>query len=218
MKKDISVIIGTVALLVAVFVAAMMFYNNEQNSDKDVENKFARADDALLVREWSPELGPTMARIVLVEFMDPECESCRAVHPIVKKILADYENKIRFVVRYMPFHHNSELAAKWLEASREQNKYWEALDALFETQPQWGAHHNPQPELIPSILEKAGVDIVAAKAALENPEFVRRIRQDKEDGMKLGVDGTPTFFVNGLKLYQLGEDSLRRLIDQELNR
>jgi len=216
MKKDLSVIIGTLALAVAVFVAAYMFYQNKQSPSEAKSSQPLRAKSELLLREWSPTQGPSMARVVVVEFLDPECESCRAIHPIVKKVLNDYEGKIHYVLRYMPFHHNSVLAAKWLEASREQNKYWEALDALFDKQPEWASHHAPKPELIPSILQSVGVDIKLAEAALNNPEFEKRIQQDKEDGNKLGVRGTPSFFVNGRMLNELGERPLRSLIDEEL--
>lgn len=215
MKNNIFLVISTLAIIGAVFIASLMFYNSNQES-MNTEPKLQRADTTILMRDSRVEMGPTMARVVLVEFLDPECESCRAMHPILKNILKDYEGKLRYIVRYMPYHQNSKLAATWLEATREQNKYWESLDALLESQPQWALHHDPRPDLIPSILEKVGVNIEQAKLKMESSNFEELINQDKEDGMKLGVTGTPSFFVNGRQLNELGDASLRNLIDEEL--
>ncbi|MBP7843515.1 MAG: thioredoxin domain-containing protein [Proteobacteria bacterium] len=219
MKKDFYLIVGVVALVASLFFGAQLIYKKTTTS---VENGAQpqlplRADLSLLVKDWSPNLGPSMSRIIVVEFLDPECESCSAMHPIVKAVLKDYEGRIRYVLRYMPFHKNSELAAKWLEAAREQGKFWEALNILFEKQAEWAAHHSPRPELIPSILKDIGINVKQAIVALENPEFEKRIRQDKEDGTRAGVTGTPTFFVNGRVLQNLGDAPLRALIEEELN-
>jgi protein-disulfide isomerase len=214
MKKEIYIIIGVVLVAVAVFFGASKFYKSSA-----VDN-FAGVDksaDELLVKDWSPTIGPIMARVVVVEFLDPECESCRAMHPIVKRVLKQYEGRIRYVVRYMPYHQNSQLAASWLEAAGEQGKYWEALDALFEAQPAWAAHHAPRPELIPNILKGVGVNVEQAALAKNNPEIEKRIVQDKKDGTRAGVTGTPTFFINGKALMQLGESPLINAIEAELN-
>lgn len=214
MKKNLYITVAIAGLAIAAFVLATTLYRNSEVSGS--HDAPSRLDSSLLVKDWSPSLGPTMARVVLVEFLDPECESCRAMHPILKGVLKRYEGRIRYVVRYMPFHQNSELAARWLEAAREQGKYWEALDVMFERQPEWADHHAPRPDLIPGILNAIGVDIEVAQAAKDNPDFGTRIAQDKKDGSTAGVTGTPTFFVNGKILAQLGESSLIALIESEL--
>ena len=218
MKRDAYVIAGALTLVVVAFVVAMTLYKKSNTDPQPVSQAktSSRVSADVLIKDWSPSLGPTMARVVVVEFLDPECESCRAMHPIVKKTLKQYEGRIRYVLRYMPYHANSELAARWLEAAREQNLYWESLDAMFERQPEWGSHHAPRPELIPEILKSVGVDVKKAGIAKENVKFGEWIAQDKADGVLAGVNGTPTFFVNGVMLRELDETSLVALIESAL--
>jgi protein-disulfide isomerase len=120
MRKEIKilVLIGAVVVIAAV-VGARYYRESVQNERKST------AADSPLVRLDSPTLGPADAPVTLVEFLDPECESCSAFYPTVKRILKDYDGKVRLVVRYMPFHHNSTLAATFTEAAGEQGKYWE---------------------------------------------------------------------------------------------
>jgi protein-disulfide isomerase len=168
------------------------------------------------VRPHSPTYGNALARVVVVEWFDPECEACRFVHPMVKKVVADYKDRVQFVLRYMPYHKNSMLAASALEEARELGKFDEALDLLFETQPLWGDHQNPRPELIGQNLAKLGIP----KKKLE-PEYLikkhgAKIQMDEADGNQVGVRGTPSFFVNGRLLPQLGDQPLRLAIEQAL--
>lgn len=231
MKKNVYSVAGMLIVVGVLFLAATKFYQSKDQSDSSQASSTGvsgesrsgagaqiSASDQRLVRDYSPSLGPVVAKTTVVEFLDPECEACRAMHPIVKDILKSYEGRIRYVVRYMPFHQNSELAARWLEAAREQGKYWEALDVLMLKQPEWGAHHAPRPDLIPEYLKTIGVDIKKAEKAKDKPEFGTWVRQDMLDGQSLGVRGTPTFYVNGRLLERLGDSTLRSLIDEELNK
>jgi protein-disulfide isomerase len=171
-----------------------------------------------LVRSHSPVKGSPSAPVTIVEFLDPECEACRQMHPIVKTLLDEYPNKVRLVVRYMPLHGNSVFAASVLEEARDFGKYDEALDTLFENQPAWGDHHAPKPELIPTFLAPLGLD-----PSKLGPDYVIakhgwKIQTDKADGVALGVRGTPTFFINGVMLpvSDLGYQPMKRAIDKAL--
>lgn len=164
----------------------------------------------------SPSYGNMMARVSVHEWLDPECEGCRAMHPIFKKIVTDYSDRVHFVVRYMPLHKNSLYASAVLEEARELGKFKEALDILFEKQPEWGSHRDPQPELIPAYLEPLGIP----KEKLERSYVVQKhgakIKRDEDDGVRAEVTGTPSFFVNGRKVPTLSEDALRRAIETAL--
>jgi protein-disulfide isomerase len=164
----------------------------------------------------SPSFGNLMARVVVTEWLDPECEGCRAMHPIFEKIVASYSDRALFVVRYMPLHKNSLYAASVLEEARELGKFEEALDILFEKQPEWGNHRNPRPELIPTYLEPLGIP----KEKLERSYVVQKhgakVKRDEDDAVRAGVTGTPSFFVNGQKVPTLSEEALRRAIEGAL--
>ena len=166
----------------------------------------------------SPSYGNMMARVVVHEWLDPECEGCRAMHPIFQKIVADYSNRVHFIVRYMPLHKNSLYASAVLEEARELGKFNEALDILFEKQPEWGDHRNPRPELIPTYLEPLGIP----KEKLERSYVVQKhgakIKRDEDAAVRAGATGTPSFFVNGQKVATLSDQALRREIDLALAR
>src|SRR5690606_2620613 len=117
----------------------------------------------------------------LVEFLDPECESCRAFHPLVKMLMSEFEGKIQLVIRYAPFHGNSRLVIRILEAARLQGKYWETLEVLFQYQPQWGSHHHPRPDLIWKYLPEAGVDVNRIREDMHNPEIEAMIEKEIKD-------------------------------------
>ena len=172
-----------------------------------------------LIKEHNPKLGPDDAKVKLVEFLDPECEACSAMASVTKQLLKEFEGKVQLVVRYMPFHGNSMKAATFLEEAREQGKYWEALSTLFENQPAWASHHDPKPELIAKILADAGIK--GANSFDDNVLLSRhrwKVDLDYADGTKLGVKRTPTFFVNGKKLEEIGYDPIKSAIESELSK
>lgn len=225
MRKEIKIL----ALIgVLVVVAAVIGANYYRESAQSERRPTAAADNNQLVRPDSPSLGPADASVTLVEFLDPECESCGAFSPVVKKILKDYGGKVRLVVRYMPFHPNSRLAAAYTEAAGEQGKYWEMQELLFRRQPEWGEIHGhgaqaaaaarrePAPVLFERYAAELGLDVARVRAAVAENRYASKVERDMRDGQSLGVSKTPTFFVNGRMLMRFSQQDLRFLIDEEL--
>jgi protein-disulfide isomerase len=209
MKIDKYVMGGAAVALVAAFVIAANWYRSEETTQ--AEQTASQASDRL-VRPHSPTLGPATAPVTLVEFLDPECEACGAMHPIVKQLMREFDGRLRLVVRYMPFHQNSAYAASLLEGAREQGKYWELMDVFFARQPEWAGHNAPRPDLLAVYARNLALDIPRMGATGTSAETERRIRQDADDGAALGVTRTPTFFVNGKPLLQIGYDPLKAAI------
>lgn len=219
MRKDLVRVAAIAGALIVLLIVGATLYARAQKSERARQEATApKPDTALFVRPHSHILGPKDAKVTIVEFLDPECESCRAIYPYVKALLGQYKDKVRLVIRYMPFHPNSMLAASALEAAAEQGKYWEMLEVLFQNQPAWGDHHQPRPELIPDYAQQIGLDMTAFRQTLNSAKHRTIVEQDKADGQKLGVQGTPTFFVNGRRLDRLGYEPLKALIDEELAR
>lgn len=216
----------TIFVIGAAYFGAGYYRSSVQKDVKPSTPAPATANSASLVREDSPTLGPADAKVTLVEFYDPECESCASFSPIVKKILKDYDGKIRLVARYMPLHPNSMPAASFIEAAREQGKYWEAQELLFAKQPEWGEKHGapidaPKPNinaLFDKYAKELGLDLAKAGPAIAANRYVPIIERDKKDGQALGVRRTPTFFVNGRELARFSEADLRALIDEEMKK
>jgi protein-disulfide isomerase len=219
MNKDVLRMLSIAAIGVALTAVAAYVYVQQRDAEKLAEAAaIAREEAQRFERPHSRSLGPDDARVTLTEFFDPECESCRAVHPMVKTLLERYPKSLRLVLRYMPLHKNSVYAASALEAAGEQGMYWPMLETLYHYQPVWGSHHQPRPDLIPGYAKELGLDMQAFDASVGKEVYRQRIAMDHEDGKALGVRGTPTFFVNGRPLLRLDYSELVALIEGELGR
>ena len=205
MNKKILVFSTVAVVLVGFALATYVFRNKEVSQVQQNAHLLLRADAA--------RLGSPLAPVTVVEFFDPECETCRRFHPMTKMLLQEFDGKVQMLFRYAPFHANSKFAIQILEAARQQNRYWEVLDVLYQYQPQWGDHHNPRPELIWTYLvEVGGLDIAQLKVDMNGPGIQKMIEQDLGDGRQLGVQRTPQFFVNGDPLLDFGYEQLRQLV------
>lgn len=213
MKHRIILVVGTAVGMLSVFTVAANIYHAAQ---VDKINRVAQQNEMLLYRDYAPQKGSDQAVVKLVEFLDPECKACGAFAPHFKSIYNDYKDHLKVYVRYVPFHGSSEFAIKILEASREQNRFWDVLEKLFATQEVWASHHHPQPEKIWDYLVEIGVDIDKIKSDMENEVYMERLEQDTDDGDALGVNETPTFFVNGKLVREWGHEPLRALIESEI--
>jgi protein-disulfide isomerase len=228
MNKEIKILVAIVFVVIVGAIVGASYYRNSVQSVRITGSTSNPAKNSInaetLVRPDSPTLGAADAKVTLVEFLDPECESCGAFAPVVKKILKDYDGKVRLVVRYMPLHPNSPRAATLTEAAGEQGKYWQMQELLFQRQSEWGERHGapgsaPKPD-INALFEKyameLGLDIEKINAAVKENRYQAKLERDRRDGQTLGVRQTPSFFVNGRKLARFGEADLRALIDDEL--
>jgi len=200
-------------ILILAFVIGSNYYKDQQAE----KYGFMAAENAeLFVRDHSMTLGSEDAKVYLVEFMDPACETCAAFAPFIKKIMDANPGKIKLVLRYAPFHDGADSFVKILEAARMQGKYWETLGVMFETQHIWASHHNYQPERLWDILPRAGVDIEQIRKDMHSAEIARIIEQDMADVRVLNVQKTPGYFVNGKPLQTFGYKQLYELIQAEL--
>lgn len=192
----------SIFVVLIIFAGAVYFYKGSTTSN------VGNIGDTLL-KEYSYKKGDNKKNIVVVEFMDPECESCALFHPIMKKLYKEYSDDILIVTKYLANHKNSKMAIEILEASREQNLYDEVLDVIFEKLPIWAKHNNEKPELLWEFLkEVSGLDIEKLKVDIKNPKIAEIIKQDRLDATSLNVRGTPTIFVNGIELENLSQKDL----------
>jgi protein-disulfide isomerase len=176
----------------------------------------ARENAELFVRDHSQTLGSDDAKVYLVEFMDPACETCAAFSPFVKQMMNANPGKIKLVLRYAPFHDGADYFVKILEAAKRQGKYWETLDVMYKSQPYWASHSNPQPQRIWQFLPKAGLDIAQIRKDMNDPAIVKLIEQDLADAKTLNVRKTPGFFANGKPLQIFGYRQLQELVQSEI--
>lgn len=218
-RRTIVVVIGLV--IVVAFGAAVFFkpqfpqtQQSAVTSDEPINAAQPVENEQNLVRFHSPTFGPADAPVTIVEFFDPSCEACRAFYPIVKQILSEYPEQVRLVLRYTLFHQGSEEVSRILEAARLQNVYQPVLEAVLEAQPAW--HDAPQVTKAWEAAEAAGLDIAKAREDIQSARIDAILEQDMQDVRAFGVQGTPTFFVNGRQLTEFGSEPLLRLVQKHL--
>jgi len=213
MNKRTLFITAAAALLLTFIVGALLYTTQK----KEQSTQLVDTNRDALIRMHSPTLGKPDAPVVIVEFLDPACETCRAFYPLVKDILAANPDQVRLVLRYAPFHNGSDKVVAVLEAARKQGKLWPALEALLATQEDWSPNHTPQVELVWPHLEGLGLDMEKMRIDMHAPEIANLIAQDLADGETLKVNQTPEFFVNGKPMPSFGYEQLIALVDQALN-
>jgi len=212
MKQKTLFIVAAVVLLV-VFLVGTLIYKSERNEQSAQQSG---ANGSVLVRMHSPTLGNADAPVVIVEFLDPACETCRVFYPLVKQMMAANPDRIRLVLRYAPFHTGSDKVVAVLEAARKQGKFWPALEALLAAQADWAPNHTPQVALVWRHLEGLGLNLEQMKADMTSPAIANVIAQDLADARFLKVTKTPEFFVNRMPLPSFGYEQLKKLVDNAL--
>ena len=218
MPRTIAGRIGvTVIAIVAVVVGAVILLISR--SDDDPDRALADTSAPAVVRDDSHRLNsPPDAAVTFVEFLDFECEGCRAAYPVVEQLRADYGDRVEFVLRYFPLpgHVNGERAARAVEAAAQQGRLEAMYRMMYETQAQWGERRTPADDVFRGFAAELGLDMVAFDAAYADPATAERIQVDVNDGMALGVQGTPTFFVDGEQVSPRSVDDLRTAIEDGL--
>lgn len=212
MKQKTLFVVSAIGLLLA-FVAGALFYAGQREK---AANQLAETNRTALVRMHSPTLGKADAPVVIVEFIDPACETCAAFYPKVKQMMAANPDRIRLVLRYAPFHPGSDKVVTMLEAARRQGKFWPALEALLANQAAWTANHKADPEKAWKQVDGIGLNMEQMAFDLTSPDIDSVIKQDLADAKTLNVTMTPEYFVNGKPLPSFGLEQLKELVDQAL--
>jgi protein-disulfide isomerase len=160
--------------------------------------------------------GGKDAPVSIVEFSDFQCPFCKAVTPTLHQIMKQYDGKVRLIFRDFPIPSLHPLAAKAHEAARcaaEQGKFWEYHDVLFERSPRL-----EQPEL-KQYARDLKLDGAAFDRCLDSGKTQSAVAADIEEGQRLGVSGTPAFFINGrLLVGNQPPNAFQQLIDNELSK
>jgi protein-disulfide isomerase len=212
--KNKKLVLSTILLLIVGSIVAVLAY--QKSIDTKNQELLTNQNGAPFTREHSPSFGENKNNVIITEFLDPECESCSAFHPIIKEVFNDYKKETKLVLRYLDNHGNSKFAVKILESARLQDKYKETLEVIFKYQPLWAPHHNPQPQLLWTFLPEAGLDMKKLRADFNTIDVDKMLELDRIDAQVLGVRGTPTFFVNGKRLQELSHKALLDLVESEI--
>ncbi len=212
LNKEIKIMLAS---FVGIAIIAISFLGLGQKTN---ETPLISERPKNLTRDFNHKIGPDNAKVKIVEFYDPECEACSAFFPYVKEIVKRYEKDVQLTVRYALYHGNSILAAKASDAAALQNKFWDFQELLFLNQHEWSHKKEPAILFFVKYAQDLNLNISKFKADIEDLRRMENINTDIEDGKKLGVNGTPTIFVNGKKLNNISPDSFLELVESELKR
>ncbi len=145
--------------------------------------------------------GNKDAQTVLIEYGDYQCPACAAYHPGVKQVVAELGQNIAFSFRHYPLpqHMNAPLAAYAAEAAGVQGKYWEMHNMLYEKQTLWAEQSNARDHFI-AFAKELKLDVQKFQNDLDSQPVKDKVQKDLLEGRKIGINETPTFYINGVKV------------------
>ena len=201
-------VLGTFVLLFGVYKLV-----NQPVQTDFPQVKQLKANDHI---KWSPD-----KKNILVEYSDLQCPACKNAHNILKTIeasgSADFEitKKVTFVYRHFPLsqiHNKANVAAYAAEAAGKQDKFWEMADLLFDNQQTWKESNNPQQEDFVNYAKELKLDLEKFKKDIDSSEVKNKVAEDLKEAGQMGINSTPTFFLNGQKVNVNSFDEFKILL------
>ncbi len=194
MSGEVKMLLG-LGVVCAIIIGVVVIFSGSTTPTTSGDKKDA------LVRANSNKIEVKDAKVTLVEFGDYQCPACGAAAPVIEKIINDYKGKMTFVFRHFPLpqHQNGKLGSEAAEAAGEQGKYWEMNDILYSRQIEWSESNNAIDYFVKYAAELK-LDTAKFKKSIVDYKFDEKIKADQTDGQTLGVNSTPTFFLNGEKI------------------
>lgn len=202
MTNEAKILLGIGLATLVILIGGIFFMSATQGEPtKPVDAK-------TLVRADAHTKGPKEAKVTLVEFADFQCPACKAAQPIVTRTMQKYGDKVQFVFRHfpLPMHKHARIAAQAAEAAGDQGKFFEMYDMLFQGQADWETSDKPMDTFV-VYAEKLELDTEKFKKTVEENAHNEKIQSDVNEGNSIGVNSTPTFFLNGEKLAGIPNES-----------
>lgn len=155
-----------------------------------------------LIKPTSHSRGDMNAKVNIVEFGDFQCPACAAAYPIIEQLLVMYKDnpQVNFVARNFPLpsHRNAVISAQAAEAAGAQGKYWEMYGMLYEKQNEWSGSGDPL-SLFAQYAAELKLDVNRFRSEVQEEKYKSIVTQDQQEGLALGINSTPTFFLNGMR-------------------
>lgn len=212
-----KVVVGIIALSAVILVAGVVMVSTGQQQTP-IDEQLASEETRL--RASDHVKGPNQAPLTLIEFSDFQCPACASYHSVLKELTQEFQNEIQIVYRHFPIrslHRHAELAARAAEAAGKQGKFWEMHDILFELQAEWAEEKNPQERFF-EYAQSLDLDLDVFKTDLNSNQVSDKVNADNQSGLRLGVDATPTFYLNGKKIQNPGSyEEFKKLLQSNLN-
>jgi protein-disulfide isomerase len=206
-------------LVVLVFIGSGIFGMIELASQQQQNLESAVKVDAISTEDWVK--GNRDAKIVLIEYSDFQCPACGFYFSILKKLSEEFGENIAIVYRHFPLfsiHPNAKAAAYAAEAAGKQGKFWEMHDLIFTNQDEWINKKNVD-EIFIKYAQSLNLNIDQFKKDFSSKEIKQKIENSYKNALKLGLDSTPTFFLNGKKIPNpRNYEDFKNLIIENINK
>ena len=199
---------------------ALMWMGTSGNTSRTADVNTPLDPELLVVAPDDYRKGATTPKVVLVEYLDFECEACGAYFPLVKQLEQEFPDDLQIVLRYFPLpgHRNGMTAALAAEAAGRQDKFLEMHDLLFSEQKNWGEKAVATPQVFEGFASELGLDMEKFRADVASDETKMRVERDIASGSELGNTGTPTFYLNGKRLANPGGyEAFKSVIQAEID-
>ena len=214
MKTETKVLSGFLIAIAALLLGGVFFLS------KNNPNAQVTSDGTVYQIDYSKgyKIGSDSAKVKVVEFSDFECPACKEAEPAIKNVISSNGDNVQFIYRHFPLpqHLNGKIAAAFAEAAGEQGKFWEAHDKLFETQNEWSNLSDPT-DFYLIIAKELNLDEEKIKKVLSANQYSEKIQADINEGNSLGVNSTPTFYVNGKKATLTSFSDLQTAVEAALS-
>ena len=214
----IILIIGALTLALLLLASAYVI-NQVQNilsvsEEAGLEEQYALYSEKIKGDGTNFSTGPLNATVTIVEFGDFSCPFCRQSAPGLRRLAADYHDRVRIIYRDYPLHDNSIDLALAARCAGEQGRFWDMHDQFFIYKTETSATGPELRALLMGLAEEMELDISRFDRCLEDRRYVPQIKKDFDDGEWLEIAGTPTWFVNDYPITgHVPEASLRELVD-----
>jgi protein-disulfide isomerase len=213
MTKEVKIIIG---IAVVVIVGGITLFMSQPKALAPTQN----VDGSKLIREGSHMTGSPTAKVQVVEFADIQCPACAQAAPILTRLREEYKgnNNVNFVFRHYPLpqHGKAMVSAAAAEAAGKQGKFWEMVDKLYAEQVSWA--NGDDSAVFLKLAQDLGLNIETFRSDSNPAIYQEIISADKQDGEDLGVNSTPTIFINGEKAVGYQYEYLKATIEEALKK
>lgn len=216
MSKNLKISLIMAALAGIVLVGA---FRMGQAAKEPTAASGVAQGSAQLVRADSHRVTTAAdGKVTFVEFVDFECESCKAASGAIDALRKQYDGRVTFVVKYFPNpgHFNAERAARAVESAAQQGQFEPMFQKMFATQLEWGEKQVPADDTFRGFAVDLKLDMAKYDKAYDAAGTLKRIRQDLDDGKAFGVTGTPRFFLNGKKFDPTSYEHIVQSLDAAL--
>lgn len=216
--KEIGIWIGVIVALIGGLWLLISAVNNSPSPSAPAQIKIPEVSDQDFIK--GPQSASGSAKVTLIEYADFQCPACASAYPIVKKLEEDFNNDLRVVYRFFPLtqiHKNAMVSSQAAYAAGLQGKFWEMHDMIFENQTSWS--DTQARDIFVDYANKLGLDSKKFESDIDNQSTVKFITDEMNKAIAIGINSTPTFFVNGKHIQNPGGfEEFKKIIQNEISK